>query len=204
MTDHMLPPNATAEEKAISSAMARLSDVPVPIRELWNPDSCPVDLLPWLAWALSVDVWDTDWPEDKKRNVIKASIEVHRHKGTPYAVEAALEAMGFMAKVSEWFKYGGDPYKFKVEVDVIDSGLTLEGVKLIETTVTKTKNVRSHLDGIDVYLSIEGTCNTAESMQIGTSLDVYPWHPEDIELHPVNEIGGAIAFYSILDIGAAQ
>ena len=204
MADHLLPPNATAEEKAIASALSRLSAVPVPIRDLWNPDTCPADLLPWLAWALSVDVWDAAWPEAKKRNVIKAAIEVHRYKGTPYAVETALEAMDLLAKVKEWPQYGGDPYKFKVEVDVIDAGLTEESVALIRTAVDKTKNARSHLDSIDIYLSVTATADTAKATQIGCSLDIYPWEPETIDLQPGSGLNAAVAAYNITEIGVIQ
>lgn len=35
----------------------KLKKTPVSIRELWNPDTCPANLLPWLAWSFSVDRW---------------------------------------------------------------------------------------------------------------------------------------------------
>jgi hypothetical protein len=30
--------------------------------------------LPWLAWGLSVDIWEAEWPEAKKRQIIAAAI----------------------------------------------------------------------------------------------------------------------------------
>ena len=42
----LLPPNATALERALASVIARISDVPVPIGDLWNPARCPAPLLP--------------------------------------------------------------------------------------------------------------------------------------------------------------
>ncbi|KAB8065723.1 phage tail protein I [Janthinobacterium violaceinigrum] len=68
-----LPPNTTALERTIAVACAELVNVPVPLRELWNADRCPVALLPFLAWACSVDRWDDNWPESIKRGTIKAS-----------------------------------------------------------------------------------------------------------------------------------
>ena len=114
MSRDLLPANATPLERALSEATARLSDVVVPIRDLWSPDSCPVNLLPWLAWALSVDHWEASWSEDYKRAVIQAAIAVHRHKGTPFAVESLLQALGYQATVEEWPQYNGEPYCFKV------------------------------------------------------------------------------------------
>ena len=49
--------------------------VPVPNRQLWNPWTCPVGILPWLAWALKVDEWDAAAPEDRKRQIIADSID---------------------------------------------------------------------------------------------------------------------------------
>lgn len=95
MPDSLLPVNATSQERAIEASTARLSDVPVPVRDVWNPDTCPSAVLPWLAWQYSVDQWDATWSDDQKRGVIKASVSVHRHKGTIGAVRSVFTALGF-------------------------------------------------------------------------------------------------------------
>lgn len=95
MTVSILPPNATPAERAFEAALAGLCDLPVPVGDLWNPARCPAALLPWLAWALSVDDWDSTWSEERKRAVIAASVEVHRHKGTVGSVRRALRAAGW-------------------------------------------------------------------------------------------------------------
>lgn len=91
MSDALLPPNATPIERALAWATA--PQVPVP-EHLFNPDLCPAHLLPWLAHALSVDVWEPGWPEELKREVIRQSVMVHRKKGTRGSVRRALEALG--------------------------------------------------------------------------------------------------------------
>lgn len=91
----LLPPNATAAERNLEAATERISDVPVPLRDTWNPDTCPASLLPWLAWQFSVDQWDANWTDDVKRAVIKSAVNVHRHKGTIGAVRAVFTALGF-------------------------------------------------------------------------------------------------------------
>lgn len=90
-----LPPNATAQERALEATLARLGDVPVDLRGLWNPDTCPAAFLPWLAWAFSVDEWVPTWPESTKRQVIKDSYSVHAKKGSVASVKEALAAAGF-------------------------------------------------------------------------------------------------------------
>jgi len=95
MDDSLLPPNANAHERALESAMARATDLPTPLRDLWNADTCPVHLLPWLAWALSVREWDSRWQEADKRKTIRQAIAIHRTKGTVSAVRDALQAAGY-------------------------------------------------------------------------------------------------------------
>ena len=55
---NLLPPNASALERAIAATGAGIDTLPVAVRDVWNPATCPVALLPWLAWALAVDEWD--------------------------------------------------------------------------------------------------------------------------------------------------
>lgn len=99
-----LPPNTTALERAIAVACAELVNVPVPLRELWNADRCPVALLPFLAWACSVDRWDDAWPESIKRGTIKASYFIHKHKGTIAAVRRVVESLGYLIRITEWWQ----------------------------------------------------------------------------------------------------
>lgn len=91
----LLPPNATPVEHGFEAAGERITVLPVPVRDTWNPATCPAQLLPWLAWALSVDRWDNGWTDDQKRAVIAASVTVHRRKGTFGAVQSALAAAGY-------------------------------------------------------------------------------------------------------------
>ncbi|MGT1842761.1 phage tail protein I, partial [Enterobacter hormaechei subsp. xiangfangensis] len=59
----LLPVGSSALEVAAARACAEIENTPVPLRRLWSPDDCPANLLPWLAWAFSVDRWDENWPE---------------------------------------------------------------------------------------------------------------------------------------------
>jgi phage tail P2-like protein len=100
----LAPPNASALERVLADLdWNRLSWVDFEVvRRVVDPATCPVELLPWLAWSLSVDAWDSDWPEATKRAVIAASPEVHRYKGTRRAVRLALEALGVETDIVVW------------------------------------------------------------------------------------------------------
>lgn len=92
----LLPPSAKPSLKVIEAVMAeRTIGIEAPIATLWNPETCPANILPWLAWALSVDNWDANWSEGTKRNAIAASVAIHRRKGTVRAVKDALAAAGY-------------------------------------------------------------------------------------------------------------
>jgi phage tail P2-like protein len=100
--DHLLPETATPLAKAMDILEERLFALPVQMitKDPWSVD---VSLLDHLAWEESVDVWDMDWPEDIKRNVIAIAAEVHRFKGSPFAVKRALEAFDVRTELLEWF-----------------------------------------------------------------------------------------------------
>lgn len=91
----LLPANSTRAERAMERATERVDRIPVPIERLWSSADCPADLLPWLAWALSVEDWDPAWPEQIKRDVIAASFDVHSKKGTLGSIRRHLAAMGY-------------------------------------------------------------------------------------------------------------
>ena len=110
----LLPTNATDTELALEGATARIGELSVPIKDLWNPEHCPAPLLPWLAWALSVDVWHSEWREAEQRQVIAESIQVHKAKGTRSAIERALSALAIRVDLLEWWENGGQPYTFEL------------------------------------------------------------------------------------------
>lgn len=149
----LLPPNAgTFERHMAASVTPRPDTIPSPLASLWRPFECPVTLLPWLAHTLSVDIWNPDWSEAVKRQVIADSPDLHRIKGTPASLQASLDALGMSVMVQEWWQYGGQPYRFRVSVDFSQSAVDINTETLAEITraALTAKNVRSHLDYIDV------------------------------------------------------
>ncbi|MBI9110117.1 phage tail protein I [Maridesulfovibrio ferrireducens] len=182
----LLPISATKQERDLSNAVARIEVVPVDIRDLWNPDKCPVVFLPWLAWSLSVDLWKDSWPEETKRAVIKASIAIHRIKGTPVAVEKYLEALGISADVLEWFEYDGDEYKFKVRT--FNRMANVDYYKVLEA-VSVSKNVRSHLDAIQVPHDSEAQPSAVGLPLLGISINGHIWIDVKIKEVPTYATG---------------
>lgn len=150
MSESLLPPNATPLERAMESILnERIGAVPVPLRDLWNSESCPSALLPYLAWACSVDVWDNDWEDATKRRVIASSFIVHRQKGTVGAVKTALDALGFEATITEWWEEAAQPHTFRIDCtvqDVLDVNLPLTRklADIIGLQINQVKPAREH------------------------------------------------------------
>lgn len=72
--------------------------------EIWQPlvpmliDTVPVEGLTHLAEFFSVlgaDGWEYAETEAEKRALLKQAVELHRHKGTPWAVRTSVEKAGF-------------------------------------------------------------------------------------------------------------
>lgn len=143
-TQSILPPNHTAVEAALEQAILKGKPNLAPIAQLMDPSTCPADLLGWLAWAFSVDVWDANWTEKTKRDVIRNSIAIHRIKGTVGSVRRALGTIGIRTDISEWFEYGGVPHTFRIDAfadDIFASDFQIDP-KLFETVSRIIENVK--------------------------------------------------------------
>lgn len=155
MSSKLLPPNSTKLERTLADIVRK--DLAIPIRELWIPDTCPAELLPYLAWALSVDHWEIDWSEDDRREVIKNSFVVHKHKGTISALRNVLLPFGYISKVIEWWQTDppGTPGTFKIVLSTarsINEGLFRKMRQLIDNA----RPVSRHMDSIEIHLETEG------------------------------------------------
>lgn len=144
--ESVLPAHSSRLERALERASLWSAESAV-FADIWNPDTCPVDLLPWLAWSLSVDDWNADWPESTKRAVIKASFGVHRIKGTRKSLQDVLTAAGF-------------PDAIIIEgavSDVHDGTLTYNGVATYASgSVPVITHDGSRLyDGSEIYDGVE-------------------------------------------------
>lgn len=192
MNSTLLPPSSTAWMRSTEAATARLSGITVAIRTLWTPTDCPVDLLPYLAWALSVDRWDKDWPPERKIAVIQRSYWLHRRKGTRAAVRRVIEDMGFSATFAEWFDVGDAPGTFRLEVDVNGIGITPKTLDELNRLIGDAKPVSRHLSVMTISTSSKGDAWIGAAAFEGEVLAVYP-----LDYEPYESIYyGGQAFYS--------
>lgn len=151
MTDRpsLLPPTSTALERALEQATARIGGIDVDLpRRLWDPWTCPADMLPWLAWGLSMDSWDNRWPEAVRRQRVASAIEIQRRKGTAQSVFDVVDSFGGALVLKEWWQYDppAQPHTFTITLTVGNGlgPLPADYIDDIIAEVTRTKPVRSH------------------------------------------------------------
>lgn len=199
---NLLPPNATQLERLAAQALADIALVPVPIRDLLDPDRCPLRLLPYLAWAWSVDRWDPLWSEATKRSVIKAAYVLHCKKGTIGALRRVVEPLGYLIRVTEWFREDPPASRgtFRLDVGVLDTGITEEMFAELERLIFDAKPLSRHLTGLAINLEARGILRFAAAAQLGDELTVYPYTPEEIEVSGYARMGSATHLIDTLTV----
>lgn len=200
MNNSLLPPSASDFMRAVEASTWRVSDLPVDLKTLWNPDECPVPLLPYLAWALSVDRWDKNWSEATKRQVIKSAWLIHRLKGTVTALRRVVEPFGFLIKITEWWEDGGKRGTFRLDIGVLESGITEETYLELERLINDAKPCSRHMVGLAINLQISGDVYAHAASYGGDVMTIYPWMPEAVEVGGGYFSGGATQIIDTLEV----
>lgn len=190
----LLPPNATSLERNAAQAGAHIERVPVPLRALWSPANCPPALLPFLAWAFSVDRWDPGWPLATKRAVTASAYYLHRKKGTIGALRRAVEPLGFLIRVIEWWQTEppGPRGTFQLDVGVLNSGITAEMYLELERLIDEAKPLTRHLRGLAISLETRGGIVIGATAYTGDEMTVYPYAPSAIVVGGAARSGGTV------------
>lgn len=173
-TRDLLPPSATRMEHLTAATLA--SDLtPEVITSTRFADTCPAPMLPWLAWARSVDWWELAESEDQQRALIKASYRLHQRKGTPWAIKEALNVLGFgdstIIERATGRRYDGtlsyngnephgDPTRWAVYRVILTRPVTTEQANRIKRLLAEMAPARCHLSALD-YTSAPVTYNGA-------------------------------------------
>lgn len=174
----LLPPGSSQLERRAAEACAGISDLSVPLRDLWNPARCPVKFLPYLAWAFSVDRWDEKWTAAEKRKAVTDAFYIHRRKGTVAAIRRVIEAMGYSMSIAEWWEVADPRGTFRLTIDVNDVGITDEIVKELDRLIGDAKPVSRHIAGIVIATRTTGIISIGATVTHGDIITIYP---QDVE-----------------------
>lgn len=104
-----------------------------------------------LAVQFRVDWYDTRYPIETKRRIIKTALEVRRYCGTEWAVQKALSSIYPNVKISEWYDYGGRPGYWRMNVDITDDGVIYYTPEEIEKRLGYARRCTAHLEHI-IYI----------------------------------------------------
>ncbi|WP_058910980.1 phage tail protein I [Entomohabitans teleogrylli] len=181
MSSDLLPPGASASERRAAQACARLCDLQVPLRDLWNPYSCPVAFLPYLAWAFSVDAWDEGWRESEKRRAVADAFWIHQRKGSVAAVRRVIENLGYAMTIEEWWQVADPAGTFRLTVDLKEAGISEPMLRELERLIGETKPASRHVSQLTISVGSGGSIYTGVAVVEGDVITVYPpgYEPDD-------------------------
>ena len=130
-------------------------------------DELPEKLLDILAYDFKVDWWDPNFTLEEKRRVFKDSWYVHQHMGTKAAVETAIRAIYPGTKVLEWWEYGGEPYHFRLDINITNDHIDSDKQRRVLERLNFYKNLRSHNDGVTYFVAAAPAIARAASSVTG-------------------------------------
>ncbi|MGL5711194.1 MAG: phage tail protein I [Cetobacterium sp.] len=111
-----------------------------------NVDNLPEQMVDLLADELHVDFYDYSAIIKEKRHLVKTSILSHMKKGTLFPVQNILDTFFQESIIKEWFEYGGEPGKFKVEIS--DSEADYTQTNRIIKMIDSVKRTSQHLENL--------------------------------------------------------
>lgn len=157
--DKLLPPPPLASDERFSIlaniAAERFAQLDLTALMVYLIDQVDASALPALAEQFHVqglEGWLFTTDEREKRELIKQAIELHKYKGTIWAVRRVLEILSLPGTISEWFEYGGRTYFFKVDIALVDKGLDENLFNDLVELIHEYKNTRSKLEALIVWI----------------------------------------------------
>lgn len=170
MAERLTPAGiADARGLAADGLAARLDGLDLAPLLVYRLEAVPDDALPLLGWQFHVmgdEGWSFADTPAARRELIRRAIELHRYKGTPWAVRRAAETAGFrvlrivegipLARYDAAYSHDGtvtygDPLRwaeFRVDLELGERGLAAADVGRVTRLVEAYKNTRSHLESV--------------------------------------------------------
>ena len=192
--DLLLPPPLAADRRlqAMGVVAQRMSGLDISPVLVYLVDTVNTSVLPGLAEQFHIlgEGWQFARNDDERRLLLKRAIELHRYKGTPWAIKQVLETLSLNGQIREWFDYGGQPFYFRIDVDLSDRGIDEATYDALVELVTEYKNVRSHLEALTLSLTVRSPVPAIAAVTLGGELTtVYPLQLDGVALASAIFIG---------------
>lgn len=184
-TDSSILPDSSSElEKKLDSVVAsRLNEIKSPVASLWSAKDCPAAVLPFLAWSLSADYWQSSWSEQIQRSVVDGLIDYHRLKGTRAAVENAIADLGLQAEINEWWQMSPEGERGTFDIDIIanQTPLSEATAQTVDIVINKAKRLSQHLRQFNQKLQSRASLYVGGLVKTGETLTVMPFQTKSLQ-----------------------
>jgi phage tail P2-like protein len=152
MSDLILPSSLQNDPhyQALSQLLDRWQAIDLSKLLIYWINSVDAGALPHLAkqfHVLGLEGWDYATTESEKRELLKQAVELHRYRGTPWAVRQGIRRIHPDIDIEEWSEYDGEPYRFRLRYDDRDIRLTIAQALKLYYTIETLKSLRSKLEG---------------------------------------------------------
>lgn len=153
-----LPESISSDPEIIALSLAidpELRDVGAAIIEaVIMPRLDVVDeaILDEIAWACRFDelqLWD-NLPVAGKRTLLAGIFKLRKKSGTPFAVHRVFDALGFTAKIIEWWQEGAAAFTYRIRIFLDEIGITLAQLVQISEWIHRFEPTRAKLTELAV------------------------------------------------------
>ncbi len=138
------------------------------LQNLLDIDKAKEEWLVNMASNLGVDL-SKDFPLSNRARISKA-VDLHRLTGTKEGLELIAFLINSDIRIKEWFEYGGQHHKFKVDLSPVDYEITAEFRDKVLKLITENKRLSAHLEELILsYLVKASTYITSGTMAESTA-----------------------------------
>ena len=179
----IMPPALTHDKSIMALAAADAEALAVRLEEIdrvriiSNIDGLDEAVLDILARDFKVDWYDPDYSLEEKRRTLKDSWRVHKTLGTRAAVETAISAIYPETTVEEWFEYGGEPYHFRLRINLANDSGDITKQRRVFQRLNFYKSLRSHVDEVKYFLKPEKVWAYAGAAFMGSRREAAAYIP---------------------------
>jgi len=106
--------------------------------------------------------------------------------------------------LSEWFEHGGEPYTFRADVDISGRGITGQEINDIYDVIYSTKNARSFLERLRVFLAAPFDKIRVATLSLGQTLNIGAYIPKLPVQHMPRVHAMGLHSVQTISIGAAN
>ncbi|HHA2000511.1 TPA: phage tail protein I, partial [Enterobacter kobei] len=90
------------------------------------------------------------------------------------AVRRVVEPLGYLINVSEWWETNDPPGTFRLDIGVLETGITEEMYYEMERLIADAKPASRHLIGLTIIQDVPGNLYTGALTYDGDIITVYP------------------------------